>query len=763
VGYVGIATALRELGELESAECGFAQAAGLFPDDPWAAHNYASIAAAAGNWPEALCRWEAMQKSFPNHASAYGGAVEALCMLGRTDEADRVLTEAIERFPSDYWIVTGHARLAAQASRWDEAVRRWEIVLQQFPQDRRCRVEKTEALLHAGRLAEAADFVKIAIERFPAEPIFISLAFTVAARTRAAARVASQASRAQIVSELARIRTLVGQNPTNLLRTIYSDLLSLDPAPARVAEPLRHLLAILRELVPDNSLECIQLCEDLSLNDIERLCVLSATLSLAPQNTIWLHYNLADVLNRLLLSGQAIARAPCLLHSFLTLSDSRGGQHSEALPRWILARELTEFAPHDAIREGLASVMLGNSVQSQTMQAAAKRLNLLPDGIMLPPAPDLLHLKTIAQACGLSMLKDIHPVRRAQASAINEQIAFEAETRTLPVPKGDSHHYVFRDAGLPLELPAIRVYAIPFGTVSLDISQPGRTQLYVFDSNNVCISDLSVGATPFIEERRIEVEGTLGILDDVFSGQMNICHFLLDHLTRVEVYRKTRGNDIRFLLSGRFRYYDEIIQLTGLETSLIRTEAERVSARAELLLVSSNISESFHHPAHLCAEWALDFLRTRLPKAPSQEGDRKIFISRTDARGRRLLNERDLSGLLRDRGFELVTLSGRSVREQIELFSSASHIIGTHGAGLTNQLFSPSGTRVLELLPPLVATGDYWILSSRLGHAYSCLIAEDPEYPRPDYGTWDHRPEYGRRDIIVPAERLMKAIDAMDD
>jgi capsular polysaccharide biosynthesis protein len=183
--------------------------------------------------------------------------------------------------------------------------------------------------------------------------------------------------------------------------------------------------------------------------------------------------------------------------------------------------------------------------------------------------------------------------------------------------------------------------------------------------------------------------------------------------------------------------------------------------RADLLLVSSNLLDDFCHPAHLCAEWALDFLRARLPAPPAGRARRKIFVSRADAVGRNLINGSEVERALRDHGFEIVTLSGQSAQDQIELFNSASHVIGVHGGGLTNVLFSPPGTSVLEVLPPLVATGAYWTLCSQLGHSYSCLIADDPEYPRPDYSTWLHRPEYDRRNIILPVESLIDAVERM--
>src|SRR5437763_1312580 len=143
--------------------------------------------------------------------------------------------------------------------------------------------------------------------------------------------------------------------------------------------------------------------------------------------------------------------------------------------------------------------------------------------------------------------------------------------------------------GKPIALPAIRVYALPGGTVSFDVSRRGGTQFYVFDDREFCISELSCGVAPFVSEERVDAKGQLGILSDVHSSAMNICHFLLDNLTRVPIYRQCHGNDVRFLLAGDYPYYREILELSGLEACIVRPETACCSGRAELLLVSSNI------------------------------------------------------------------------------------------------------------------------------------------------------------------------------
>lgn len=81
----------------------------------------------------------------------------------------------------------------------------------------------------------------------------------------------------------------------------------------------------------------------------------------------------------------------------------------------------------------------------------------------------------------------------------------------------------------------------------------------------------------------------------------------------------------------------------------------------------------------------------------TDDSPKRIFISRRHGNRRRLRNEDELFDLLRRRGFERVALEEFSTREQIRMFAKASHIVGQHGAGLTNLMFSPPGTRVLEL------------------------------------------------------------------
>ena len=102
---------------------------------------------------------------------------------------------------------------------------------------------------------------------------------------------------------------------------------------------------------------------------------------------------------------------------------------------------------------------------------------------------------------------------------------------------------------------------------------------------------------------------------------------------------------------------------------------------------------------------------------------RKIFISRDDAPARKLINAEEVFMALQ--GWETITLTSMSTKKQIELFSSASHVISTHGAGLTNLLWCQPGTKVIEISQKeLLEKKVYPVLSYHLGLSHHVMLGK---------------------------------------
>ena len=97
---------------------------------------------------------------------------------------------------------------------------------------------------------------------------------------------------------------------------------------------------------------------------------------------------------------------------------------------------------------------------------------------------------------------------------------------------------------------------------------------------------------------------------------------------------------------------------------------------------------------------------------------RKIFISRENAKRRRLENELEVWTILQAAGFERVAMERLSFREQITLMSETAVLFGTSGAGFANMLFCAPGAHIIEISDPDYPSPDFYALANALGHRY---------------------------------------------
>ncbi len=75
---------------------------------------------------------------------------------------------------------------------------------------------------------------------------------------------------------------------------------------------------------------------------------------------------------------------------------------------------------------------------------------------------------------------------------------------------------------------------------------------------------------------------------------------------------------------------------------------------------------------------------------PVDRADRKILLHR--ANYRIIKNSKEIYGLARQAGFEIIQPEKLSFKEQVDLFRQASHILGPAGAAMTNLIFAPEGS-----------------------------------------------------------------------
>lgn len=547
----------------------------------------------------------------------------------------------------------------------------------------------------------------------------------------------SEASDHEIVSAVEKF--IAGRSADEVIAAIYDD-----SAP--------QCLADITAILPNEQIATIALIERLNRSDTCSLVILHATLRGLCSRDEWIHYNICKVLERMSGMGARQARMPSVIHALLAIEGLDDFTTAHTIPLGVVARELALIAPREAIRRGMLAAKRGDD----------RGINLASKAIDLLSLRDHATGSPISQAFNLakSLHLDADNIQQStsltRASGIQTTPIERPRQIVAPPAHGDTSHYMLAPSGQPVELPGIVVHSIRNGTFSIDASSLGLEQHYVFDENMNCIVDFAHGTSPFTESDVIEFDQPVAILDDQFSGSsLNICHFLLDRMTRVPLYEQTWRRPGKFLLVDNYSYQNDIIARMNLTDRVYVPKSKRITIRAPEILFSSNIARDFTHPAHYGSPWALNYLRQalRIQDRPAMPG-RKILISRGDVGSRRILNWSEVQPIFERHGFEITQLAGLPTDAQISLFQDAAQVVGVHGAGLTNILFAPRDCSVLEILPPYVATRAYWLLASGLGQRYTTMIADDPELPRPDYKTWTHDPSHNPRDIILPVTEL---------
>ena len=225
------------------------------------------------------------------------------------------------------------------------------------------------------------------------------------------------------------------------------------------------------------------------------------------------------------------------------------------------------------------------------------------------------------------------------------------------------------------------------------------------------------------------VPGTVFVLGDEITP-LNYCHWLIDALPRLAVLRAFAGAAPVTVavtpLTAAFQR--ETLHLCGFDDAHIVELGPMQALRAEHLLATSDLPAP-PHPAFKAAPWALRFLREHVGGLPgsrtARPDGRRLYLSRNDGVGRRILNEEELLRALAPLGIERETLDGRTVRAQAALLAAARFVVAPHGAGLANIVFMPPGAALLELFPRSYGTPAYYVLAAGARLAYGYMVSND--------------------------------------
>lgn len=197
----------------------------------------------------------------------------------------------------------------------------------------------------------------------------------------------------------------------------------------------------------------------------------------------------------------------------------------------------------------------------------------------------------------------------------------------------------------------------------------------------------------------------------------NYYHWIAEALPRlraVEKYREKTGRDPVILVPSNFpQWAKESVELMGFDLSEC-VKFESVAYRVEKLILPS-----YPEPTPGECHWIRKKARQTIN--PSGNANR-IYISRRNATRRRVVNENEVKEMLNSHGFSFYALEEEPVKKQAEIFSNAEIIVGPHGAGFVNMIFSDD-PNIIELFGDRLRT-TFYRLAKILDFEYDFIKGE---------------------------------------
>ena len=172
----------------------------------------------------------------------------------------------------------------------------------------------------------------------------------------------------------------------------------------------------------------------------------------------------------------------------------------------------------------------------------------------------------------------------------------------------------------------------------------------------------------------------------------NYYHWLQEALPRIDISKNRLGLPCRYLWIAPCqpqRFHLQSFELADITPQLI-------VSHNRFFRVSNLLWPSFFN-ANSSSRYSFSWFETS-KTSHLRPTPKKLFIDRSQGTARSISNMSDLIPILEKYYYTVIDFGLLSCSEQHHYFSRASHIVGAHGAGLTN-IMSSNNAKILEICP----------------------------------------------------------------
>jgi capsular polysaccharide biosynthesis protein len=175
----------------------------------------------------------------------------------------------------------------------------------------------------------------------------------------------------------------------------------------------------------------------------------------------------------------------------------------------------------------------------------------------------------------------------------------------------------------------------------------------------------------------------------------NYFHFLLEIMPRMFVL-KDKAPQLKLIINSNLpSFAKEYIALFNFKEIIYLQDDE--IAKVQKIIFPTYLSRGLAYNETVMKEMA-EWLRNSLQNEDHNSSPKRIFISRENAKYRKTLNESEVFEILKAKGFVKFDLENPGIREQAAFFKNAEYIVGSHGAGFSNLIFSRHCKLLIDLI-----------------------------------------------------------------
>ena len=197
------------------------------------------------------------------------------------------------------------------------------------------------------------------------------------------------------------------------------------------------------------------------------------------------------------------------------------------------------------------------------------------------------------------------------------------------------------------------------------------------------------------------------------AGNYNYFHWLFDVLPRFKILSNVVNiNEIDYFLlpDTKKKFQRETLDIFGISPHMSLSSLVNRHIECDEILTTDHpwvIQNEATSEIQNLPSWIISWLKKTFTSNFDLKDinyPKKIYILRSDALPniqalRRITNEESVIDQVKKNNYKPIVLSDYSFKEQMKFFYNADEIIGLHGAGFANLVFTKSGSKVLELKP----------------------------------------------------------------